>query len=197
MVEITHVERADGMTGCRWIPWLPFTHEIEAKWQSIIETLKSNDIEGHTRGGKKNKREISKMKKIERILLFRKQTYWRHGEINLFFFLNSINFCPKRSYGLFEFHMLVHSGRDPRLYILHHGISKVLKLCRTIKNWSKRKQSWKDGTKVTESLLLVCSSLHLSAIYFDKLPSLIRFCRWMKLVSVLEEVTVASGRGHV
>lgn len=89
---------------------------------------------------KKTSEKSRKMKKIERILLFRKQTYWRHREINFFFFfLNSINFCPKRSYGLFEFHMLVHSGRDARLYILHHGISKVRKLCRTIKNWSKRK----------------------------------------------------------
>ena len=35
---------------------------------------------------KKTSEKSRKMKKIERILLFRKQTYWRHREINVFFF---------------------------------------------------------------------------------------------------------------
>ena len=45
-----------------------------------------------------------KTKKIERVLLFRKQRYWRHKAIKFIWILSSINFCcKKKGYCLFEF----------------------------------------------------------------------------------------------
>lgn len=53
---------------------------------------------------KKQTRNLENKKKIERVLLFRKQTYWRHKEIKFIWILSSINFCwKKKGYCLFEF----------------------------------------------------------------------------------------------
>lgn len=61
-------------------------HEIEVKCQSIIETLKSNDIEGHTRGEKKQARNLEKRKKQNASSYFESKHTGAIEGLNLFEF---------------------------------------------------------------------------------------------------------------
>ena len=130
MVEITHVERADGMTGCRWIPWLPLTTWNRGEMPVNHRNL---EIKWHRRSysrRKKTSEKPRKTKKTERVLLFRKQTYWRHRGIKFIWILSSVNF----------FYMLVPSDRDARLYILHGFL--VSKETVVLRRWERWKQKF-------------------------------------------------------